>query len=157
MSAEVERVHATALAFSGRGVLLRGPSGSGKSDLALRCLAHRDAAAGHFFQLIADDQVNLTRAAQKLHATCPLALTGLLEVRGVGIIRVPALDTAPIVLVAELGGEGIVDRMPDFEKMSEYLGLLIPTIRLRAFEASAPHKIAAALAMSALPPVSAKP
>ena len=74
-------VHATAVAIDGRALLLRGPSGAGKSDLALRLI---DAGA----RLIADDQSVLRREGGRLLAAVPAAIAGLIEVRGVGILRV---------------------------------------------------------------------
>jgi hypothetical protein len=98
-AANAETVHATAVAIGGAGVLLCGPSGSGKSDLALR-LIDRGAI------LVADDVVNLRLADGHLHAYPEPALRGLLEVRGVGIIEFPYLDEAPVALAVRLDGEG---------------------------------------------------
>ncbi len=88
-------VHATAVAIEGEAVLLRGPSGSGKSDLALRLI---DGGA----QLVADDQTLLRRAGGRVLASAPPAIAGLLEVRGVGVVRVEAAD----------GGAAGSDRRP---------------------------------------------
>jgi HPr Serine kinase C-terminal domain len=72
-------VHGTVVAIDGGGVLLRGPSGRGKSDLALRLI---DAGA----RLVADDQVLLQRSGMQVLARAPAVLAGLLEIRGVGIV-----------------------------------------------------------------------
>ncbi len=88
-------VHATAIAIDGRAVLLRGASGSGKSDLALRLI---DAGA----RLVADDQSELWRRGEAIIVRAPATIAGLLEVRGIGIVRLDALPEAPLALIADL-------------------------------------------------------
>ena len=80
-------------------MLLRGPPGSGKSDLLLRLIA--EAGAG----LVADDQVLLTRAGAGPIAQPPAALQGVLEARGVGLLRLPPAGPAPVVLLADLSAQ----------------------------------------------------
>jgi serine kinase of HPr protein (carbohydrate metabolism regulator) len=126
-------VHATTVEIGGLGVLIRGPSGSGKSDLALRLI---DAGAG----LVADDQTELSVRGSRLAARCPDAIAGLLEVRGVGLVRLPPLAWAPVGLVVDLVEPGTVERMPE-PAIAEYLGLSVPLVRLAAFEASTPAKV----------------
>jgi HPr kinase/phosphorylase len=89
-------LHASAVAIRGRGVLILGPSGTGKSGLAL-ALIGRGAA------LVADDRVTLTRAGDALLARAPAALVGLIEARGVGILRLPAVLDVPLALAVDLG------------------------------------------------------
>jgi len=91
-------MHASCAARDGHGVLLLGPPGSGKSDLLLRLLDHR-------FTLVADDQV----VVRDGYASPPEALAGLLEVRGLGIVRLP--HTAPVRLALAVG-MGAGDRLP---------------------------------------------
>lgn len=100
---EVETVHASAVQMDGRGVLILGPSGSGKSALALRLIALGGV-------LIADDRVILTRRDATLWAEAPAALAGLIEARHVGLIRT-AHAPGPIVLVADLG-QTCTERLP---------------------------------------------
>ena len=95
-SGESLTLHASAVAIGGRGVLLLGPSGAGKSALAL-ALIGRGAA------LVADDRVTLGRAGDALLARAPDALAGLIEARGVGILRMPAMPEAPLALAVDLG------------------------------------------------------
>jgi HPr kinase/phosphorylase len=95
-SGESLTLHASAVAVGGRGVLLLGPSGAGKSALALALIAR---GAG----LIADDRVTLTRAGNALLARAPEPLVGLIEARGIGILRLPAVPEAPLVLAVDLG------------------------------------------------------
>jgi serine kinase of HPr protein (carbohydrate metabolism regulator) len=156
LSGEAERVHATAIAIGGRSALIRGPSGSGKSDLALRCLSlSRSALLRESVLLVADDQVMLRCDARheppRLFASAPATLRGKLEVRGVGILEVAAADDAEIVLVADLVREGPLERFPDPWPRARILGFDVPLVRLLPFESSTPHKLIAALAMASLP------
>ena len=130
-------IHATCVAFSGKGVLLRGPSGSGKSDLALRALA-----AGA--RLIADDRVELAVQGDSLIASAPESLFGLIEVRGLGVVKVQADAWAPVALVADLGPDSVVDRMPE-QLHCEVGGVTLPWMLLAPFESSAVAKLHLAL------------
>jgi HPr kinase/phosphorylase len=129
----MRRVHATCVAIGRAAVLLRGPSAAGKSDLALRLI---DAGA----RLVADDQVELRRAPRGLVASAPKAIAGLLEARGVGLMRVPALAGAPVVLAVDLVAPGRVARLPT-PKYLRLLGVSVPRLALAPFEASAPAKV----------------
>lgn len=131
------QVHATCVAIDDCGVILRGPSGSGKSDLALRLM---DQGA----QLVADDRVDLNVVDGTLRASAPEELKGLLEVRGVGILRVDVQEFAIPYLVVDLVESSDVERLPEKSTM-ELEGKLIRYIRLNAFEASTPAKIRLAL------------
>jgi serine kinase of HPr protein (carbohydrate metabolism regulator) len=125
-------VHGTVVSVDGKGVLLRGPSGSGKSDLALRLI---DGGA----VLVADDRVVLTRDAGQISASAPEAILGRLEVRGLGIVRLAASQQAPLFLVVDLVEVGI-ERLPAPETI-DLLGIPLLLIRMSPFEASAPAKI----------------
>lgn len=89
-------LHASCVAVDGRGLLILGPSGAGKSSLALRLLALGA-------RLVADDRTEVTAVGGRLIARCPPAIRGLIEARGVGLLRAEAMDEAPIALVADLG------------------------------------------------------
>ncbi len=134
--------HGTCVALRGRCVLLRGEPGSGKSDLALRFLdAYTDA------WLVADDQVRLKSDGDTLFASVPDVLKGLLEVRGLGLIRraVPAMaGLTPLVLIVDLVTRDGLPRIaePRFEALQ---GIELPVIPLAPFEHSAPQKLALAL------------
>ena len=120
-------LHASAAARDGAGVLLLGPPGAGKSDLLLRLLDHG-------FTLVADDQVLLEGA----HASAPPHIAGLLEVRGIGIVRMPYTDAA-IVLAVQLGaGTRLPEpcRCPDLD---------VPLVNIDPRAASAPLRVALAL------------
>ncbi|HYM31428.1 MAG TPA: HPr kinase/phosphatase C-terminal domain-containing protein [Candidatus Cybelea sp.] len=130
-------VHASAVALDGQAALIRGPSGSGKSDLALRLL---DAG----WRLVADDQVALTVEAGVLRAAAHPRLAGRLEVRGIGIVRVPHLGEAPVVLVVDLVAPAEVERLPEAAAVT-IEGVSLPSIRLAPFEVSAAAKLKFAL------------
>jgi serine kinase of HPr protein (carbohydrate metabolism regulator) len=131
------RVHATCIALGASGVLIRGPSGSGKSDLALRLID--DGAA-----LVADDQVDVRAEDGALVAAAPEAIAGLIEVRGVGIVRVPQTGPVPVALVVDLVGREAVERLPGATSVA-LEGIDLPRIALCPFEASAPVKVRLAL------------
>lgn len=139
-------VHATAVARHGAAVLLMGPSGSGKSDLALRLLAQPASPSlptGHF-ELISDDQVWLQRDSAGLIATAPATIAGKLEVRGVGIVEVAAAASARVALVIELVEMRSIPRLPDPDTI-ELGGVVLPSLKLCGFDTSATIKVALAL------------
>ena len=142
-----EVVHGTCVALGRRAALLRGPAGSGKSDLALRFLflARRGPAAMEAPVLVADDQVRVIRDGDRLLARPPDSIAGKLEVRGVGIVGVKALAEAELVLVVDLVGERDVERLPDPAERARLLGIDVPLLRLAPREASAPIKLVLAL------------
>ena len=85
-------IHATCIRVGPFGVLITGPSGSGKSDLALRLIDQPGRGAGGTVMdavLIADDRVVLTPRNGELTATAPGAIKGLMEIRSVGVVAVP--------------------------------------------------------------------
>jgi serine kinase of HPr protein (carbohydrate metabolism regulator) len=134
-------VHATAVAIltelGPRAVLLRGPSGSGKSDLGLRLI---DAGG----QLVADDQSELVRVGERIVVRPPSTIAGLIEVRGVGIIRLDPLMEAPLALIADLVAAKTIERLP-LLRTEQILGLDLPLIAVAPFEASAVAKLRLAL------------
>ena len=126
-------IHATVVDIAGRGVLLRGPSGSGKSDLALR-LVDRGAV------LVSDDQVLLSARPKGVKAKAPDTLRGMLEVRGIGLVSMPVTGSSFIKLIVDLVGGDDVERLPEFRR-ENLCGKKIPYLKLNAFEVSAPLKI----------------
>lgn len=98
-------IHATCVAIGGRGLLIIGPSGSGKSALALQLLA-LDAA------LISDDQTLLTKSTAGLTASAPAPIAGLIEARGIGILSVAHTPSVPVHLVVDMG-QVETKRLPD--------------------------------------------
>jgi HPr kinase/phosphorylase len=130
-------LHATAIAIDGRALLLRGASGSGKSDLALRLI---DAGA----RLVADDQSELCRRGAEVIVRAPAAIAGLVEVRGIGIVRLDALAEAPVALIVDLVPAETIERLPA-RRSETILGVALPLISVAPFEASAAAKLRLAL------------
>ena len=131
------RVHGTSVALGGDGILLRGPSGSGKSDLALRLIDEGG-------RLVADDQTELRLSGDDVSIAAPTTIAGRMEVRGIGILRVPAVAAARLRLVVDLVPSAAIERLPE-PQTCDYLGRLFPLIQLAPFEASAPAKLRLAL------------
>ena len=134
-------IHASCVAIGRHGVLLLGKSGAGKSDLALRLI---DQGA----ILVADDRSILFVEKGVLHARAPLSIKGLLEIRGLGIVALPARAKVRIALAVQLGREDA--RLPTQRFFRPPAALKpqvpVPEIRLDARFASAPAKIRGALA-----------
>lgn len=131
-------VHGTCVALGSRGVLLRGPSGSGKSDLAFRLIRAHEAA------LVSDDQVMLTNEAGRLAATAPATLSGLLELRGLGLLVCAVVRRAEIALIVDLVPRDDVPRLPSarFERLC---GVELPVVALHAFDLTVADKVGLAL------------
>jgi serine kinase of HPr protein (carbohydrate metabolism regulator) len=131
-----ETVHASTVAIGGRAVLISGPSGSGKSDLALRLLDRG-------FALVSDDQTIVRRDGDRLIAAAPPNIAGKLEVRGIGIVEMERLDNVPVALIVELTSD--IQRLPDDSRERLLLGVALPLVSIDATTASAPSKVALAL------------
>ena len=130
-------IHASCIALEGKGVLLRGAPGAGKSDLALRLI---EGGA----RLVADDQVALTSTSEALLAAPPAQIAGLLEVRGIGIVSMEYLPQCRVHLVVDLVTPDAVERMPESATV-DLCGHRIAHVALAPFEASAPVKLRLAL------------
>ena len=131
-----ETVHASTVALEGRAVLITGPSGSGKSDLALRLLDRG-------FTLVSDDRTIVRRDGGRLIASAPPTIAGKLEVRGIGIVEVAAVGDVPVALLVELTSD--IERLPDDDRERPLLGIGLPIVSIDAMAASAPAKVALAL------------
>lgn len=135
-----KQIHATCVSLDNQGVILRGPSGSGKSDLALRLIDQGG-------MLIADDRVDLIHQGGSIIASSPQEISGLLEVRGVGIIRLACLASIAVGLVVDLVDSKDMQRLPETVSTQLY-GIEIRYLELNAFESSTPAKIRLALGAS---------
>jgi len=131
-----ETVHASTVALDGRAVLITGPSGSGKSDLALRLLDRG-------FVLVSDDRTIVKRQDERLLASAPPNIAGKLEIRGIGIVDVETVSDLPVALIIELTSD--IQRLPDDSRERPILGVSLPLISIDAMTASAPSKVALAL------------
>lgn len=146
MSALRQLVHATCLSLGGAAVLLRGASGTGKSDLALRMIGMPApplfAKTETAFELVADDQVLLEASPPALFASPPEAIAGKLEIRGVDIVDVPYVKRAAVRLIVDFAAFEDVPRLPaDPPVREDILGISLPRITLDPGQASAPLKI----------------
>ena len=131
-----EHVHASTVAIDGRAVLITGPSGSGKSDLALRLIDRG-------FILVGDDQTIVRRDGERLVASAPARIAGKLEVRGIGIVEMESVSDVSVALIVELASE--IERLPEDNRTSAILGVSLPLVSIDAQAASAPAKVALAL------------
>jgi serine kinase of HPr protein (carbohydrate metabolism regulator) len=131
-----ETIHASTVAVDGRAVLIIGPSGSGKSDLALRLLDRG-------FTLVSDDQTTVKRDGDRLIATAPPTIAGKLEIRGIGIMDMERVDNVPVALLVELTSD--IQRLPDDSRERPFLGIPLPLITIDAMTPSAASKVALAL------------
>ena len=127
------QVHATCIEVDGFGVLLRGPAGSGKSDLALRLI---DTGA----RLVADDATIVAERGGRLVASAPATIVGRLEIFGVGIVEVPSVAEVEVGLVVDLVPRGTLERCPP-PRLARFGALAIPLVTLDPFETSAAAKV----------------
>jgi len=127
------KIHGTCVEVDGLGVLLCGPSGCGKSDLALRLI---DGGA----RLVADDYTELSLVGATINARAPETIKDLIEVRGVGVLKIGAALQAELGLVIDLVASDAIERLAEDDAM-DLLGLQVPRFRLTPFEASAPAKV----------------
>ncbi len=112
-------VHGTCVAVAGRAALITGASGTGKSSLALQLMAFGA-------RLVSDDQTLLARRGPQVIATAPAPLVGLIEARGIGLLRADALAEAPLVVVVCLD-QVERDRLP-YAHYAEFCGQEFPCL-----------------------------
>ncbi len=132
-------VHASCVCIKNKGILILGDSGAGKSDMALRLIADYKA------KLVADDRVDLDNKRGKIIASSPKILFGLLEVRGIGIVKVKAKRKNKIDIVVKLS-QAKTERMPE-PSHYEIFEQKIPLIKINSFESSSAAKILSALSL----------
>ena len=142
-------IHGTVVEIAGAGVLLRGPSGSGKSALALRLIDMPGFGIGQEVlraRLVADDQIVIERTAKGLIARPPENLAGLLEIRGLGIVKIAHIAQVQLTLVVDLAPAPSIARMPEpYEVVTEIEAVTLRRMVLDGADAAAPAKIRANL------------
>jgi HPr kinase/phosphorylase len=141
MSADTATVHASAVLASAHAVLIRGPAGAGKSQLALALIAAGQTGLLRFARLVGDDRVHLEPHHGRLLVRPAAALAGLIEVRGLGIRRLEHEPVARVGLVVDLAAED-AERLPAGSEI-HLCGVQLP--RLAVAAGAAP--LAAVLAM----------
>ena len=134
-----ETVHASTVAIDGKAVLIGGPSGSGKSDLALR-LIDRGAV------LVSDDYTIVRRTDAGLIASAPATIAGKMEVRGLGIVETATAAEAPVALFVEL--DASPQRLPEPGETRTLAGVAVPVVALNGHESSTPIKVELALKLT---------
>ena len=135
---KAELIHATTVARGGAAVLLRGSSGGGKSDLALRLIDRG-------WLLVSDDQTEVCARPGGLVANAPRTIRGCLEVRGLGIKALPRAGPLPVRLVVDLKPRAEIERLPEARCVT-IAGQDLPAAVCDPFDASAPIKVEMALA-----------
>ncbi len=131
-----ETRHASSVAINGIGVMIAGPSGSGKSDLALRLI---DRGA----KLISDDYVDLSLSDNEILLTAPEKISGKIEIRSLGIFDCDHVSNIPLQLQVALTPNP--ERFPLDSQTETIMSVPIATITLNPAEASAPIKVEMAL------------
>lgn len=134
-------IHASAVLVGARAVLIRGPSGCGKSRLALELIQAARSGALRFARLVGDDRVHVEAAHGRLLVRPAATLAGLIEVRGVGIIKLPHEPSAVVGLVADLAAD--TERLPDApQQRTELEGIALPRLAVAAGEPALPAVLA---------------
>jgi HPr kinase/phosphorylase len=134
-------IHASAVLVGARAVLIRGPSGSGKSRLALELIEAARTGALRFARLVGDDRVHLEAAHGRLLVRPAAAVAGLIEVRGVGIRELPHEPSAVVRLVVDLAAE--VERLPQADQQQTQLeGIALTRLAVAAGEPALPALLA---------------
>ncbi len=142
MARQSNTVHASAVLIGARAVLIRGPSGAGKSRLALELLAHGGPGPPWFARLVGDDRVHLEAAGGRLLVRPAEALAGLIEVRGLGLLRVPHEPCAVVGAVVDLAAPD-AERLPEPKTLRiEIAGIPLPRLAVAAEAAALPLVIA---------------
>ena len=136
-------IHASAVLVGSRAVLIRGAAGAGKSRLAFALIEAGQDGALPFARLVGDDRVHVEAAHERLLVRPAEALAGLIEIRGLGIRRVPFEPVAVVGLVVDLGAAG-AERLPGRESaVTEVAGVVLPRLGVAAGTDPLPMLIAA--------------
>jgi serine kinase of HPr protein (carbohydrate metabolism regulator) len=134
-------IHATAVLVGARAVLIRGPAGSGKSSLASTLIEAAASGGISFARLIADDRVLVEAINGRLLVRPPAVLAGLMEIRGVGIRRLPYEPVGVLAWVVDLDAEP-VERLPQEPPSATLEGITLPRIAVPRGTAPLPMLLA---------------
>lgn len=134
----MKKIHASAVSINRSAVIIRGPSGAGKSDLTLRLISEGA-------QLISDDYVELQSLNGRIWAHAPSTIAGLMEVRGLGIVKHHNISGIPVCLLCDLMPAEKTERLPDPPFFEIIDGVHLPLMQLDPTSASAVARIRLAL------------
>lgn len=112
-------LHGTCVALEGRGLLLTGPAGSGKSGVALQLMAIGAS-------LVADDRAVISKRADRLEVSAPPNISGLIEARGIGILRAEPCERATLCAIVKLDTIE-TERLPP-KRYMEILSVAVPVL-----------------------------
>jgi HPr kinase/phosphorylase len=141
MAAGDSTIHASAVLVGAKAVLIRGPAGSGKSQLVWSLLNAATQGVVPFARLVADDRVHVESCSGRLLARPPQALAGLIEIHGLGIRRVEFEALAVVVMVVDLAA-GDASRHPD-ALSTAVAGVTLPRLAVAAGMPALPMVLAA--------------
>jgi len=142
MTAPPATVHASAVLVGARAVLIRGPSGAGKSLLTLELIAAAQTGAVRFARLVADDRAYLEALNGRLLVRPAEALAGLIELRGVGLRRLPHERCAVVGLIVDLAGPD-AERLPQPEQLQAMIeGISLPRLAVAPGDRALPAVLA---------------
>jgi serine kinase of HPr protein (carbohydrate metabolism regulator) len=147
-SAKRVTLHASCVALGDDGVLILGPSGSGKSDLVLGLIDQPGFGAGGELiraRLVADDQTIIERRGDSLYAMSPATIAGLLEIRGQGIVAVEHVAETRLSLVVRLTPAAAIERSPEHTQIIRIAGVALPEIAIDPIKVTAGARIRTAL------------
>jgi HPr kinase/phosphorylase len=146
------RLHATCISLNGTAVLIRGPSGSGKSSLALQILESAGTGlAGETLEvdLVSDDQTELALEGGRLIASPPHSIAGLLEIRGQNILRLDFVKDVEVVLVVDLKAAERIERLPEASALvTDILGVKLACVAIDPSHPSAAARLRVAWAQA---------
>lgn len=149
LTPDLETIHATCVAIAGAGVLILGPPGAGKSDLALRLIDGAGAGISgkpKVAKLVSDDQVVVRRRGNKLFASPPASIAGKLEIRGQGIVELPHAGEVALRLCVSLVPAAEIERMPGPRSNNHaILGIVLPHVKIDPATPSAAARVRAAV------------
>jgi HPr kinase/phosphorylase len=129
---EAGTIHASAVLVGARAVLIQGPSNSGKSRLALRLLQSVERGLLRFARLVTDDRALISTMHGRILVRPPTALAGLLEIRGVGIVRMPYEPVALAGLIVDLAAADAARLPSSLSQTTEIQGISLPRLAVAA-------------------------